>query len=164
MRFQIPHAFALLVGCVIFAAALTWVVPAGEFTRQADPATGRRAVVPGSYHAVAPNPVGPFRALVAIPRGMASASSVIFLVFLAGGAFAVVDSTGAFKQGVLWLVHKFRHRTELILIIGCAVFALLGAVEGMWEEFVALVPVLLLLARSAGFDPLTAVAMSRRAH
>src|SRR5262245_15210640 len=101
MHFRLPHPFALLVGCVVISAALTYVVPAGEFTRRDDPATGRRAVVSGSYHAVPPTPVGPFRALVAIPRGMADAGSVIFLVFLAGGAFSVVDSTGAFKQGVL---------------------------------------------------------------
>ena len=30
----------------------------------------------------------------------------------------------------------------------------------MWEEIIALVPVLLLLARRVGFDPLTAIAMS----
>jgi len=39
-------------------------------------------------------------------------------------------------------------------------FATGGAVEGMWEEIIALVPVLLLLARRVGFDALTAVAMS----
>ena len=39
-------------------------------------------------------------------------------------------------------------------------FATGGAVEGMWEEIIALVPVLLLLARRVGFDALTVVAMS----
>ena len=44
--------------------------------------------------------------------------------------------------------------------ICCVTFAAGGAVEGMWEEVIPLVPVLLLLVRSAGYDPITAVAMS----
>jgi uncharacterized ion transporter superfamily protein YfcC len=81
-------------------------------------------------------------------------------VFLVGGAFSVVESTGAFNQGVMWLVTVLRHRTDLIVPICCVAFAAGGAVEGMWEEIVPLVPVLLLLVRRAGYDPITAVAMS----
>jgi uncharacterized ion transporter superfamily protein YfcC len=160
MLSRIPHPLVLLVGCVFAAAVLTHVVPAGEFARQDDPATGRRAVVAGSFHAVPQSPVGPFAALIALPQGMTEAASVIFLVFLVGGAFSVVESTGAFNQGVMWLVKVLRHRTDLIVPICCVAFAAGGAVEGMWEEIVPLVPVLLLLVRSAGYDPITAVAMS----
>jgi len=150
----------MLLGCVFAAAVLTHVVRAGEFERRDDPATGRRAVVAGSFHPVPQNPVGPFAALMALPQGMTEAASVIFLVFLVGGAFSVVESTGAFNQGVTWLVRALGHRTNLIVPICCVTFAAAGAVEGMWEEVIPLVPVLLLLVRSAGYDPITAVAMS----
>lgn len=53
-----------------------------------------------------------------------------------------------------------RHRTDLIVPICCVTFAVGGAVEDMWEEVIPLVPVLLLLVRSARYDPITAVAMS----
>src|SRR3989454_2648006 len=86
------------------AAAASWVLPAGEYQRRDDPAAGRRVVVAGTYHAVEPRPVGPFRALVAIPRGMADAGAVIFFVFLIGAAFTVVDRTGALRQAVDALV------------------------------------------------------------
>ena len=157
---RIPHPFALLVGCVFLAAVLSWVVPAGEYQRHEHPATGRQTVVPGSYHSVPSNPVTPFRALVALPKGMVDAASVIVLIFLVGGAITVVEKTGAFKSGVLWLVHRFRRRPHWIVPVCCVFFATGGVVEGMWEEVVALVPVLLLLSRMAGFDALTAVAMS----
>ena len=91
---------------------------------------------------------------------MADAGSVIFLVFLVGAAFSVIDATGAFRQGVHWLVRRLSNRTEWIIPIVSVVFATGGAVEGMWEEIIALVPVLLLLARRVGFDALTVVAMS----
>jgi len=160
MRSLIPHPLVLLLGCVFAAAVLTHVVRAGEFERRDDPATGRRAVVAGSFHPVPQNPVGPFAALMALPQGMTEAASVIFLVFLVGGAFSVVESTGAFNQGVTWLVRALGHRTDLIVPICSVTFAAAGAVEGMWEEVIPLVPVLLLLVRSAGYDPITAVAMS----
>ena len=94
-RIRFPHPIVLLVGCVILAAVLTWVIPPGEFDRAPDAATGREVVVPGTYHAVDPAPVGPFAALVAVPRGMVAAAEVIFLVLLVGGGFMVVEATGA---------------------------------------------------------------------
>ena len=160
MPSRIPHPLVLLVFCVFAAAALTHAVRAGEFERRDDPATGRRTVVAGSFHRVPQSPVGPFAALMALPQGMTEAASVIFLVFLVGGAFSVVESTGAFNQGVVWMVKVLRHRTDLIVPICCVTFAAGGAVEGMWEEIIPLVPVLLLLVRSAGYDPITAVSMS----
>jgi uncharacterized ion transporter superfamily protein YfcC len=39
-RFHFPHSLTLLVGCILLAAVLTYVLPAGEFQRHEDPATG----------------------------------------------------------------------------------------------------------------------------
>ena len=155
-----PHPFVLLMACIAVAAILSYVIPSGEFERRQDAATGRTVVVPGSYHAVPPSPLGPFQALIAVPKGMVDAGSVIFLIFLAGGAFSVIDATGAFKGAVHWLSERFRNQTLAIIPIVSLVFATGGIVEGMWEEIVALVPVLMLLARRVGFDALTVVAMS----
>ena len=85
-RLQVPHPLALLTGCVLLAAAASYVLPAGEFDRRLDDATGRTVVVAGTYHAVDPSPVDLFDAIVALPLGMAEAADVIFLVFLIGGA------------------------------------------------------------------------------
>jgi len=50
----------LLIGAIIILAAiLTWILPAGRFERARDPQSGRTLVVPGSYHRVPANPVGP---------------------------------------------------------------------------------------------------------
>ena len=153
------HPFALLAACILVAAALTYVVPAGQFERREDPKIQRTVVVAGSYHRVPQSPVNPFQALVAVPKGLANAADVLALVFMAGAALAVVDKTGALRGGVGWLASKLGHRETLIIPIACAVFAFGGASEGMWEEFVALTPVLVVLARGVGFDGLTAVSM-----
>ena len=154
------HPLALLVAFVLLASALTYVVPAGQFDRRDNAAIGRKVVIPGSFHAVPQSPVGPFQAFVAIPLGLADASAVIFFVFLAGGAFNVVDRTGALRHGVGWLAFRLDRRETLIIPIVCVVFAAAGAAEGFWEEIIALVPVLLVLTSRVGFDGLTAVAMS----
>ena len=101
---RFPHPLTLLVACILIAAALSWVVPAGEYQRVEDKETGRNVVVAGTYAPVEATPVGPFQALVAIARGMIEASSVIFYVFLVGGAFAVVERTGALTRLVNSLV------------------------------------------------------------
>jgi len=155
-----PHPLTLLTLCIVLGALLSHVLPAGRYERADDPATGRKIVVAGTYHAVPAAPVSFFQTLVAIPRGLADAASVIFFVFLIGGAFTVVDQTGSLRQAVGALVRRLGDRDLLMIPVVCLLFAAGGALENMQEEIIALVPVLLLLCRRMGFTPLTAVAMS----
>src|SRR5437868_3156890 len=94
VRFRLPHPLILLLGGVLVAAALTWILPAGEYNRHDDPATHRNVVVAGTYHAVPRAPVGPFAAVVAVPRGFVDAADVIAVILLVGGAWVVVDRLG----------------------------------------------------------------------
>jgi uncharacterized ion transporter superfamily protein YfcC len=160
VRLRIPHPIILLLGCLLAAALLSHVLPAGRYDRRDDPATGRSVVVPGTFHRVASQPLGPFQTLVALPKGLVDAASVVFLVFLVGGAFAVVEQTGALGQAVGWLARQVEHRESLVIPIVSVAFAVGGLTENMQEEIIAFVPVLLLLTRRLGFDPVTAVAMS----
>jgi uncharacterized ion transporter superfamily protein YfcC len=91
---------------------------------------------------------------------MAEAGEVIFLVFLIGGAFTVVDETGALRRGVTSLVRALGGRDLLVIPIVSIFFATGGVVENMQEEIIPLIPVLLILTRRVGFTPLVAVAMS----
>ncbi|MBT3325634.1 MAG: YfcC family protein [Gemmatimonadales bacterium] len=159
-RFSVPHPLVLLTGCVILAAMASYVLPAGEFDRRDDPITGRSVVVAGTYHEVESNPVNLFDAIVALPRGMADAADVIFLVFLIGGAFTVIDETGALRRGVTSLIRKLKGRDLLVIPIVSIFFAMGGVVENMQEEIIPLIPVLIILTRRLGFTPLVAVAMS----
>ncbi len=159
-RIRLPHPLVLLTGCVLLAAVASYVLPAGAYERRLDEATGRNVVVPGTYHEVEPAPVGLFDAMVALPRGMADAADVIFLVFLIGGAFTVVDETGALRRGVTSLVRSLGGRDLLVIPLISLFFATGGVVENMQEEIIPLIPVLLVLTGRLGFDPLVAVAMS----
>lgn len=159
-RRWLPHPLVLMSGCVFLAAAATWIVPAGEFSRELDPDTGRMVAVAGSYQAVDAAPVGVLDALVAIPRGITEVGDIIALIFLIGGALTVVDRTGALGRGVGWLVRALGGRGALVLPLVCVVFATGGALYNMAEEIVALVPILLVLTHRLGYPPVVAAMVS----
>jgi uncharacterized ion transporter superfamily protein YfcC len=145
---------------VLLAAAASYVLPAGEYDRQLDEATDQTVVVAGTYHQVERTPVNLFRAVVALPRGLAEAAEVIFLVFLIGGAFTVVDETGTLRRMVSWLIRRFHGRDLLVVPMVSLAFAMGGVVENMQEEIIPLIPVILILTTRMGFTPMVAVSMS----
>ena len=159
MRLRLPHPLVLLLGGVAIAALLTWVLPAGQYQRQKDPSTGREIVVQGTYTQTAPSPVGPAQAVMAVPKGMVAGAEIIFLVIIVGGAFALLDTTGALGRLVSSLTQRAQ-RPRLIVIAVSLTFGLFGALENLHEEIIALVPALLVLSTRLGFGAVTAVAMS----
>jgi uncharacterized ion transporter superfamily protein YfcC len=157
---RLPHPLVLMLGGIALAAVLTWILPAGEFDRRDDPATGRRLAVAGSYHAVETHPVGPFATVVSVPRGFAEGAEVIAVVLFVGGAWVLIDTLGTMTAVVGALVGLFRTRGFLAIPLVSIFFAVMGALENMQEEIIPLVPVLLLLGTGLGIDPVAVVAMS----
>jgi uncharacterized ion transporter superfamily protein YfcC len=160
MRVRLPHPLALLTACLLVAGALTHLVPAGKYERREDATTGREMVVPGTYARTAPSPLGPLAVALAVPKGIIDAAEVLAVVFLVGGAFVVIERTGALHAALAWLVARLRRREALAIPIVCIAFAAGGALENMQEEIIGLAPVLVLLATRLGFNAVTAVAMS----
>jgi len=51
-RLRVPDPLVLLSACILLAAVASWLLPAGEFGRREDPATGLFSdylVMPGFY-------------------------------------------------------------------------------------------------------------------
>jgi uncharacterized ion transporter superfamily protein YfcC len=149
----------LLLGGVAVATLLTWILPAGEYTRQLDPTLGREVVVPGTYTRVEAAPVGIMGMLLAVPKGAIAGADVILTILFCGGAFALLDGTGALSRLVGAAVGRTR-RPMLAVIVMSVIFAAFGAMENMHEEFIALMPVLVLFSRGLGFGAVTALSMS----
>jgi uncharacterized ion transporter superfamily protein YfcC len=159
MRLRLPHPFVLLLGGVAVAALLTWLLPAGEYQRVPNAALGRDVVVPGTYQVMPAAPVGLLDALLAVPRGIIAGADVIVTILFVGGAFALLDATGALSRLVAQLVGSTR-RPRVVVVVLSLCFATLGALENMHEELIALMPVLMVLSRGLGFGSVTALAMS----
>jgi hypothetical protein len=159
LSFRLPHPFVLLLAVVGLAAVLTWLIPAGAYQRRNDAATGREVVVAGTYARVEAAPVGLKAALLAVPRGIIAGADVILTILLVGGAFALLEATGALARLVASLVGRTKRPRTVVVAVSLA-FATLGALENMHEEIIALVPVLVVLSRGLGFGSITALAMS----
>lgn len=159
MRLRLPHPLVLLLGGVVVAAILTWILPAGSYERVTDASTGRTAVIPGTYAPVAAAPVGIFETMVAVPRGIVAGAEVILTILFVGGAFALLDATGALRRLLAALIGRTR-RPRVVVAALCVTFAIFGAAEAMHEEIIAMIPVLVVLSRGLGFGAVTAVAMS----
>ncbi len=159
-RFRLPHPAVLLVAMIGLAALLTWLVPAGEYQRATDPATGRTVAVAGTYASVPAAPVGAFKAVVAIPRGFIEGADVIAAILLVGAAFFLLDRIGTLGRLLGSLVQRLGTRDQLAIPILVLFFGCMGALENMQEEIIAMVPVLLVLARRVRVDAMAVVAAS----
>ena len=155
-----PNAFVIIVAFILFAGVLTYLIPRGKYDRVADPATNREVVVQGSYKLVDTKPMSVFKILLCIPKGIIAGAETVVLIFLVGGCFYIVEKTGALKDGVAYLTAKANGKEEVALIITGLFFALGGALEGLQEEIIPLIPILLVLTKKLGYKPMVMVGIS----
>ena len=169
---RIPHTFTIVFALIVLSAVLTWVVPAGEFTRETITdvnGDSREVVVNGSFHYVdsAPQTWQVFSALF---NGFKENSGIIVFILMVGGAFYILNNSHAIDVGVMAFLRKVRRlgRYKLIEKLGVdniiitfvmLMFSLFGAVFGMSEETIAFVVVFIPLAIQMGYDSIVGVCM-----
>ena len=153
----------LIFSIVIAAQLLTYVVPQGTFERAPYPDNpSRQMVVAGTYAEVSADQkvtLAPWHFLLAVPRGMAAAQEIIFLIFIVGGVIAVLRRTGAIDAALHTAVAKLGS-SPWILIAGCLVMFSLGSYTiGMGEEYVPLIPILVSMSLAMRMDSIVAMGM-----
>jgi len=159
-KFKFPNALVIMIGFILFASLLAYIVPQGEYHRVADPHSSQITVVSGSFHLVEASRLSVFQIFMSIPEGIIGRADLIVLILLLGGCFHVIERTGALKHGIIYLTSRVRGREEIALVIVGLLFAAGGALEGLQEEIIAMTPVLLFFSRRLGYDPFVAVAVS----
>jgi len=150
LKLRVPHTFVLLFALVVLAAIATHLLPAGEYQRTE--VAGRKIVDPDSYRPIPAHPAGLGDVFLAWPRGLAATASIVFYIFIIGGAFGVLQATGALDALIAGVVAAARGRGEVILPALMFLFALGGGTIGMAEETLPFLPGLVLLARRLGYD------------
>ncbi|WP_341712150.1 TIGR00366 family protein [Erythrobacter sp.] len=156
---KIPHPFVLIFGIIIVAAFLTHIIPAGEFDK-VELANGREGVVPGSFHYVEGKPASFLDVFLAIPQGLVSAAELIFVTFIAGATFQVLEHSGTLENAVGSAIRVIgQRRAKLLIVLTTFTFGLLGAVVG-FEHNIALVPIAVIVGLAIGGDLLLGAAVS----
>jgi len=157
------QAVAILFILMIIAGILTRVIPAGHYARIE--AEGRQVIDPASFTFTV-NPDYPiwrwFTAPFEVLGGPDSLTviAIILFILLVGVAFAVMDKSGILKATIARIIQAFGGRKYGLLLVVAFFFMALGAFFGIFEEVIPLVPIMIALAYSLGWDTLTGLGMS----
>ncbi len=157
-KFQMPHIFIILYAIILVIAALSYILPAGEYTKVLDPNTGREIIDPNSYHVIASTPTTVMQLFQAFPSGFVEAGWVVVLTFCVCGGFYMVNKSGAIGGVITWLSNKLKDKGIIIIPILMVTFAAIDCFIGMCELCMVYVPIILPLMLMLGFDSMTACA------
>ena len=157
------QSLVILFILMMVAGLLTLAIPAGQYTRIE--VNGRQTIDPDSFRVVDRPDYPVWRWFLAPLEVLGSESGltiivIIVVLFFAGGAFAVMDKTGTLRAFIGRIVHRFRGQKYALLWIVSLAFMFLGATLGTFEEVVLLVPVMIALSYSLGWDALVGLGMS----
>ncbi|NVJ96599.1 MAG: YfcC family protein [Alphaproteobacteria bacterium] len=156
---RFPDSFVLLFSLVFAAQLLSYVVPSGEFDRTPAPFNEHREmVVPGTYHAVENAPtLDAWHFLSAIPRGLAEAQDIVFLVFLVGGVIKLLRASGAIDAMLFRAVRRFEGNQGLLIGGTLTIFGIGAFTIGMGEEYMPLIPILVTMCLAMKLDSIVAM-------
>lgn len=151
--------FALMIVCYI----LTMVVPGGRYLRYTDE-NGNTVISATGFYSVEGGIsfwkwlLSPLLCLTA--AGSGTLIAVIAFLLVIGGVFNSLDKCGLMQYMLQKTAHKFgavRYRLMAVLTL---LFMAMGSMIGSFEECVPMVPIVVALSISLGWDTLVGVGMS----
>lgn len=149
----------ILFSLMIAAGIMTRVIPAGSFSRD-----DSGLVIEGSFSYLDDADYPIYRVLLAPIEVLFTSDAVsvimigLFLVIL-GGTFMVMDKTGGIHIMIKRLIIRYKNKKYTLLRLVILFFMVFGAFFGIFEESLALLPILILLSLSLGWDTLTGLGM-----
>jgi uncharacterized ion transporter superfamily protein YfcC len=159
-NFKMPHTFVILFAIIVLATLASYVVPAGTFDRvQSQSYSWLQVIVPGTFHAIEPTPVGPFKMFISIFEGLMAAASIIFFVFIAYSYVHLVAKTGAISGFSSALLNKTKGKEILVIPIFMIFFGICGSTFGMIESTYGLIPIFAGIAIAMGYDAIVGMSM-----
>lgn len=153
------NAFVIVFGVIVGCWLLSFLISPGAFDRTV--MNGRTVVVANSFHSVPKVYLGPQALFQAIPNGLVSSASMMFLVMLVAGCIEVYKQTGTLDKAVAGVLAKSDTMgSEKILCAIMFVFGCLGGFLGWNEQIVPFIPIIISLCLALGYDLMTGVACS----
>lgn len=131
--------------CFLIFVLLSWVIPTGSYAT-------------GEYVKANISAVGLIDLLYypIVTFGTFIQYGVLFLVL--GGFYGVMNKTGVYKNMVDTITAKFEGKEKLFLILTISLLALLSALIGLPVVLFTLVPLLVAIIMSLGYDKMVAFA------
>ena len=154
----------VILALMILTYALTFIIPAGEYARVINENGDSVIDLQSEFRFVEGGM--PFWKWILSPvlvlgaEGGGTTIAVIAFLLVIGGVFNSLDKCGLMKYMLDMIVHKFGRQRYLLMAVIVVFFMCMGAFIGSFEECVPLVPIVVALAVSLGWDALTGLGMS----
>lgn len=153
---------AILLALMLGAGLLTVFVPAGTYDRVE--VEGRQTILPDSFHLTEAKAYPVWRWFTAPVEvlgadGRATIIAIIVFLLVIGGSIAVLDRSQVLNAILGAMVRRFEKAKYTLMGVLVLAFMSMGAVIGMFEETVALIPLFIALACRLGWDSLTGLGL-----
>ena len=141
--FKVPNTYVIIAAIIAICAVLTWFVPGGQYVKADDGTLSYETVdsVPQTW-----------QVLSAVYHGFVKQAGIIVFILVVGGAFWLLNATGAVEAGIRRFIVRIGKRDLLVLTALTVLFSLAGAVFGMSEETIPFVGIVVPLVVSMGYD------------
>ena len=142
-KFKVPNTYVIIAAIIVVCAVLTWFVPGGQYVKADDGTLTYEAVdsVPQTW-----------QVLSAVYHGFVKQAGIIVFILVVGGAFWLLNATGAVEAGIRRFIVRIGKRDLFVLVALTVLFSLAGAVFGMSEETIPFVGIVVPLVVSMGYD------------
>ena len=152
-QFKMPHTFVIIGIIILLAVLLTWIIPAGSYTRFENEA-GIKVIDPNDFNYIDKTPVNPLEIPLYIVKAFIKRIDLMLVIMFAGGAFHILTKTGALHAVVAKMAEIFSTRVYLFLPILTLVFGLICTTQGV-NLFIAFAPIMVMMAFAMGLDSIT---------
>lgn len=143
MKARVPNTYVIIAMLIALCAVATWFVPGGQYVTAADGTLVYEQVesVPQTW-----------QVLSAIYHGFVKQAGIIIFILVVGGAFWLLNATGAVSAGISRFIRRVGRYDKLVLVALTLLFSLAGAVFGMSEETIPFIGIVVPLVVSMGYD------------
>ncbi|MCR5277722.1 MAG: AbgT family transporter [Bacteroidales bacterium] len=140
---KLPNTYVIIAALIVLCAVLTWFLPGGQYVTAEDGTLSYEQVdaVPQTWQVFS-----------AIYNGFVKQAGIIVFILVVGGAFWLLNATGAVDAGIRRFIAGIGSKDKLVLVALTVLFSLCGAVFGMSEETIPFVGIVVPLAVSMGYD------------
>ena len=142
-KLKAPNTYVIIAAIILLCAVMTWFIPGGQYVKSDDGTISYEAVdsVPQTW-----------QVFTAIYHGFVKQAGIIIFILVVGGAFWLLNATGAIEAGIKRLITKIGNKDKIVLASLTVLFSLAGAVFGMSEETIPFVGIVVPMAVSMGYD------------
>jgi len=143
MKMKVPNTYVIIFALLVLCAVATWFVPGGQYLRADDGTVSYQSVdaVPQTW-----------QVFTAVYHGFVKQAGIIIFILVVGGAFWLLNATGAVNAGIGRFIARVGKRDKWVLVALTLLFSLGGAVFGMSEETIPFVGMVVPLMLSMGYD------------